>query len=121
MSTWTSDELDALDRAREIRVAGRRDDGTLRTPVIIWHVVVDGVLYARSVRGPGGGWYRGVTRNGTGSVSWHDETRDATFASDASHEAAIDDAYFAKYGHGAATQSLMGDEVKRTTLRIDPA
>ncbi|GAA1940880.1 DUF2255 family protein [Agromyces allii] len=120
MSTWTPEELTALDRAGEIRVAGRRDDGSLRTPVIIWHAVVDGSLYARSVRGPEGGWYRGVTRNSEGTVSWGGQTRDVTYTRDDSHDAALDDAYFAKYGRGSATQSLMKPEVKATTLRIDP-
>ncbi|MFF2371864.1 DUF2255 family protein [Agromyces sp. NPDC058110] len=120
MSTWTAEELTALDRASEIRVAGRRDDGTLRTPVIIWHAVVDGALYARSVRGPSGGWYRGVTRNAEGTVSWGGQTREVAYTHDDSHDAALDDAYFAKYGRGASTQSLMTPEARATTLRIDP-
>ncbi|KQM81505.1 DUF2255 family protein [Agromyces sp. Leaf222] len=120
MSTWTPAELGELDRVGEIRVAGRRDDGSLRTPVIIWHAVVDGALYARSVRGPEGGWYRGVTRNSDGTVSWGGQTRDVTYTRDDSHERELDEAYFAKYGNGSATQSLMSAAVKATTLRIDP-
>ncbi|ANJ27945.1 DUF2255 family protein [Agromyces aureus] len=120
MSTWTPEDLTALDRAGEIRVAGRRDDGSLRTPVVIWHAVVDGSLYARSVRGPEGGWYRGVTRNSEGTVSWGGPAREVTYTRDESHEAELDAAYFAKYGRGSATQSLMKPEVKATTLRIDP-
>ena len=51
MSAWTAAELQALDRIGEVRVAGRRQDGSLRTLTIVWHVVVDENLYVRSVRG----------------------------------------------------------------------
>ena len=121
MSTWTADELETLDRAGEIRVAGRRDDGSLRTPVIIWHVVVDGVLYARSVRGAEGKWFVGVMRNGTGTITWGGQTREVSYTLDASHDDAIDDAYFAKYGRGSASQSITSDVARQTTLRIDPS
>ena len=47
-----------LDRASQVRVAGRRADGSSRTLVIVWHVVVDGELYLRSVKGPQGEWYK---------------------------------------------------------------
>lgn len=42
MSTWTDAELAQLDRDAEVRVAGRRADGSSRTLTIVWHVVVDG-------------------------------------------------------------------------------
>jgi hypothetical protein len=38
MSTWTSDELDALAAATELRISTRRPDGTLRPAVPIWVV-----------------------------------------------------------------------------------
>lgn len=121
MTDWTASELDTLDRIGEIRVAGRRDDDTLRPLVIIWHVVVDGALYVRSVRGPDGKWYQGVMRRMEGAIAWDDQTRDVSYVHDLEHEAAIDSAYFAKYGRGSSSQSLMSAEVKATTLRIDPA
>ena len=93
----------------------------VRASVIIWHVVVDGVLYARSVRGPEGKWYVGVMRNGTGTITWGGQTRDVAYTLDASHDDAIDDAYFAKYGRGSASRSITTDLAKQTTLRIDPS
>jgi hypothetical protein len=30
--TWTQDELERIGRASELRIAGRRKDGTLRRP-----------------------------------------------------------------------------------------
>ena len=57
--TWTQDELERIGRASELRIAGRRKDGTLRRLVIIWAVRVGDAIYARSVHGPDGGWFRG--------------------------------------------------------------
>jgi len=121
MTAWSDDDLKTLARIGEIRVAGRQDDGTLRPLVIIWHVVVDGALYARSVRGTSGKWYEGVARNWTGAISWSGQTHDVTYVLDSSHDDAVDDAYFAKYGRGAAAQSITSAAATATTMRIEPA
>lgn len=121
MTDWTASELASLDRVSEIRVAGRRDDGSLRTPVIVWHVVVDGALYVRSVRGGDGKWYRGVLKRMEGTISWDGQTRDVRYLHDGDHDAEIDDAYFAKYGRGSASQSITSDAATATTLRVEPA
>ena len=119
-SGWTDAELGELDRASEVRVAGRRADGTSRTPVIVWHVVVDGTLYLRSVKGPQGQWYRGVARYFEGFLSWAGQTRAVTFTLDSSHDSEIDAAYTAKYGNGSATGAITNDLSTETTLRVDP-
>ena len=120
MPTWTAVELRSLDRAHEIRVAGRRKDGSLRTLTIVWHVVVDGALYVRSVNGADGQWYKGVTRHLEGAVSWDGQTRDARYTPDDSHDASIDTAYAGKYGTGSATRAITNGKATATTLRIDP-
>ena len=120
MSEWSSEELSSLDKAREIRVAGRRQDGTIRTLVIVWHVVVDGALYVRSVRGEQGQWYRGVQRHFEGAISWATSLREVVYTLDSSHDDEIDAAYTAKYGTGSATRSITNDTARQTTLRIDP-
>jgi hypothetical protein len=58
--TWTPEELAAIDAAHEIKIAGRRRDGTLRRPVTIWLVRVGDDLYVRSVNGADAAWYRGT-------------------------------------------------------------
>ncbi|WP_457101702.1 DUF2255 family protein [Microbacterium sp. P5_E9] len=118
--TWTDQELEELDRAYEVRVAGRRAVGSSRTLTIVWHVVVDGRLYLRSVKGPDGQWYRGVTRHFEGSLRWGSTTRDVRYTLDASHDDAIDAAYFAKYGSGSPSRSITSALAKQTTLRVDP-
>lgn len=120
MSDWTAQELQTLDEAHEIRVAGRRRDGTLRTLVIVWHVIVDGALYARSVKGVGGQWYKGVARHFEGAIDWAGHTRDVTYTLDSTHDAQIDAAYLAKYGDGSPTRAITSAIAKETTLRIDP-
>jgi hypothetical protein len=120
MSTWTTQDLEMLARVSEIRVAGRRRDGSARTLVTVWHVVVDGALYVRSVYGRQGQWYKGVTRHLQGFVSWGRETHPVTYIPDHTHNPAIDAAYFAKYGKGAPSQHIASADAKTTTLRIEP-
>ncbi|WP_432883009.1 DUF2255 family protein [Kribbella sp. CA-245084] len=120
MSTWTADELQALDRISEIRVAGRRQDGSLRTLTIVWHVVVNGNLYVRSVRGAEGSWYKGVIRHYEGAISWDGKTRDVTYIPDATADDQLDAAYYKKYGNGSATDAIVNPKAKPTTLRVEP-
>ncbi|MEN2740680.1 DUF2255 family protein [Microbacterium sp. X-17] len=120
MSDWTKEELNELSRAYEVRVAGRRQDGSARPLVIVWHVVVDGVLYLRSVRGPEGKWYQGVTRYGEGFLNWGGQTREVTYTHDDSRDGAIDVAYSAKYGNGSPTRAITNALATETTLRVDP-
>ncbi len=120
MSTWTERELRELDEAYEVRVAGRHADGSQRTLTIVWHVVVDGRLYLRSVRGTEGHWYQGVIQHFQGFLRWGSTTREVAFTLDPSHDDAVDTAYVAKYGSGAPTRSITNAIARETTLRVDP-
>lgn len=118
--TWDPADLAAIDAAGESTVAAYRPDGTLRTPRIIWHVVADGQLFIRSVRGADGAWYRGVERTGTGVLEAGDIRTEVAFVRDDTHDAAIDDAYRAKYGTGSAVRSITTSQATATTLRVEP-
>ncbi|MGZ0152899.1 DUF2255 family protein [Kribbella sp. WER1] len=120
MTSWTAAELQALDRVGEIRVAGRRNDGSVRTLTIVWHVVVDGKLYVRSVRGAEGSWYKGVVRHHEGAISWNGRTRDVSYVPDAAADDQLDAAYLAKYGNGSATRAIINETARATTLRVEP-
>lgn len=87
----------------------------------MWHVVVNGALYVRSVYGPNGQWYKGVVRHHEGFVSWRGDPRPVTYIPDHSNDAAIDSAYFAKYGNGAPSRHITSSDAKTTTLRIEPS
>ncbi|MGW2092245.1 DUF2255 family protein [Promicromonospora sukumoe] len=119
-ATWTPEDLAAIDGDGELRVAAHRPDGTLRTPRIVWHVVVDDALFIRSVRGQDGAWYRGTQRTGTGAIDAGGVHADVTFTPDDAHDEAIDRAYHAKYGNGSAVRSITSPVATATTLRVDP-
>lgn len=121
MSSWTDEELGALGRAREIRVAGRREDGSLRRLTIIWQVVVDGKVYVRSVRGVDGVWYQGVIRRHEGVITWDEQPRNVVYIPDDSADDLVDAAYYAKYGNGSSSDAITSPTAKVTTLRVEPA
>jgi hypothetical protein len=119
MSEWTTADLAAVDRDGELHVGAYRPDGTLRAPTIVWHVVVDGHLFIRSVRGEGGAWYRAVRRTGTGAIEAGGVRVDVSFARDDTHDEAIDRAYHDKYGNGSPVLSITSATATATTLRVD--
>ena len=120
MTDWTSADLAAIDHDRELHVAARRPDGTLRPSRIVWHVVVDANLYIRSVRGQDGAWYKVARRTGTGAIDAGGVHAEVTFTPDDTHDEAIDRAYHAKYGNGSPVRAITNPTATATTLRIDP-
>ena len=122
MSAWTSDELATLGRADELRIAGRREDGSLRKLVIIWMVTLDDELYVRSVRGPDAAWFRGTQLQGIGRIVSGRLEKDVTFTRVTDLDDALDDVYRAKYGsYPSAVESITSPVARSTTLRVDPA
>ncbi|MEL4317521.1 DUF2255 family protein [Leifsonia sp. YIM 134122] len=121
MAEWTEAELDSIDRARELRIAGRRTDGTLRKLVIIWHVRVDDAIYVRSVNGPEAAWFRGTQVQGRGRIESGGVSMDVAFTRDDTRDAEIDAAYRDKYGNGASVQAIVSAQALSTTLRVDPS
>lgn len=98
MTTWTSDELDRIGDAEELRIAALRPDGTLRNPVTIWVVRQDNELYVRSFKGAGAGWYRGTQTSHEGHVEAGGVDKDVTFVDvGRGRDEPIDAAYRAKY------------------------
>ncbi len=120
MSDWTADELARIGRARELRIAGLRADGTLRKLVIIWQVRVGDDIYVRSVNGPSAAWYRGTQELGEGHIESGGISKDVTFTNDDLKDSEIDAAYRAKYGNGGPVQSITSSIATSTTLRVDP-
>ena len=102
MSAWTSDELDRIGSADELKIASLRSDGTLRKPKIIWVVRVGDDLYVRSAYGLEAPWFRGTQVRHEGRIWAGGIEKDVIFEDVAETEAGIhdrlDDAYRAKYG-----------------------
>ena len=123
MTTWTTDELDRIGNATELRVTSLRKDGTLRPYVIIWVVRVGDDLYIRSAYGADNPWFRRATASGEGRVKAGGVERDVTFAAAAPDaHGAIDAAYHAKYDRygPAIVGTVVGENAMTTTLRLIP-
>ena len=120
MPEWNEDDLDRVARAEELRIAGRRADGSLRSPVIIWHVRVGDSLYVRSVLGPDAAWFTGTQVRGEGRIDSGGVSLDVSFVRDNAKDPEVDTAYTAKYGTGKDVVAIISDLATSTTLRVDP-
>lgn len=118
---WNANELAMFGEQPLLRIATTRPDGTLRSPVIIWAVVVGNDLYVRSVRGEAGGWYRRLQQNPVARIESGGLERDVmAVAADRALDQAIDAAYLAKFGPSSAVDSITTPAAKATTLELVP-
>ena len=124
MTTWTSDELNRIGTAEELRIASLRHDGTLRKPVIIWVVRVGDDLYVRSVNGRTSAWFRGVQTRYEGHIRAGGVDKDVTFVEEADPDSndQIDAAYRTKYRRYAASiiNSIISPEARAATIKLTP-
>lgn len=124
MSGWSEEELAAIGRADEIRVASLRPDGTLRGFVTIWSVRVEAGVYVRSAHGLDNPWYRRAVKSGRGRVQARGVERDVVFEAPEPEVAeAVTAAYHAKYDRygPAIVGTVVTAEAVRSTLRVEPA
>jgi hypothetical protein len=122
MTSWTNDELARIGDAGELEIAGRRPDGTLRKPRIVWAVRLGERLYVRSVNGPDAAWYRGVRGRMQGHIDAGGVDRDITVV-DADHalDDAVDEAYRSKYRSSpSAVGHITSPEARSTTIELVP-
>ena len=120
MVAFTPDEIARLDRTDELHIAGRRSDGSLRKPVIIWMVTLDNELYVRSVNGPDAAWFRGTQVAGLGHISAGGIDADVAFSRVTDIDDELDAAYAAKYPQYRSAVDRINSAVARaTTLRVD--
>ncbi|MCA9973015.1 MAG: DUF2255 family protein [Anaerolineales bacterium] len=123
MAEWTSDELDKVGNIEELRIAGRKADGTLRQSVIIWVVRVGDALYVRSYRGSDGAWFRGALVRHDGRIWAGGVEKDVAFVEELDPDVndRIDAAYRAKYGrYPQYVAPMLTAEVRATTLKLVP-
>ena len=121
---WSTRELEQLATRDELRIAPRRDDGTLAKPRIVWAVRVDDAVYIRSVNGTDGAWYRSTRARHEGHVSVAAIERDVAFLDIDPADAIgdrIDAAYHAKYAsYPGPVARITAARARATTLRIVP-
>ncbi len=124
MTEWTNDELNRIGNAEELRIAGRKADGTLRKPVIIWVVRVGDALYVRSVNGRSSAWFCGIQVQHEGRIWAGGVEKDVTFVEipDPNINEQIDAAYATKYRRYAASiiDSINSTQARVATLKLVP-
>jgi hypothetical protein len=124
MTAWTSDELDKIGTAEELRIASLRHDGTLRKPVTIWVVRIGDDLYVRSYRGRGGAWFRGTQERQAGRIQSGGVDKEVTFVEeiDPGINDQIDAAYRAKYRRHSASyvDPMVAPEARAATVKLVP-
>ncbi|MEZ4727106.1 MAG: DUF2255 family protein [Caldilineaceae bacterium] len=124
MSTWTSEELNKIENAEELRIASLRSDGSLRKWVTIWVVRRGDELYVRSVNGRTSAWFRGVQTRHEGRIQAGGVEKDVTFVeeADAALNDQIDDVYRTKYRRYAASiiDSINSPQARAATIKLVP-
>lgn len=122
-TTWTSDELAAIETTDELRLAPRRRDDSLATARTVWALRVGDDLFVRSVNGPSAAWYRGVQERHQGHVQAAGVGRDVVFEDAGSKlDDQIDAAYRSKYRRYAAgtLDRITSPQARSTTIRVRP-
>ena len=123
MPSWTSDELNKIEKAEELQIASLRRDGTLRDLVTIWVVRLGDDLYVRCVNGRAGAWFRGTQTRHEGRIRAGGVNKEVTFAdSDPGIHDQIDAAYRSKYRRYAANivNSVLTPQARASTLKLAP-
>lgn len=122
MSKWTSDELNKIGTAEELKIASLQRDGTLRKPVIIWVVRLGDDLYVRSVYGRTSAWFRGVLTRHEGQIQAGGVVKDITFVEepDSAVNDQIDSVYRSKYRRYASSiiNSIISPEARSATIKL---
>ena len=120
---FSSDNLRAIDRAKEIDVETSAGPGADVHRTTIWVIVDEDEVLVRSWRGVTARWYREALANP--AVAIHvDGRRFAARAVPARDPASIARASAGlerKYAGDPATASMVRDEIVETTLRLEPA
>jgi hypothetical protein len=121
-AAFAADVLRRFDETKVVEIETVSPKGAKHS-VKIWIVVVDGVPYVRSVRGPKGRWYRELLARGEGAIVAGGKRTPVKAKRDKT-KAAIDrtsDALRRKYKtSGASLASMLRVDVLDTTVRLEP-
>jgi hypothetical protein len=123
MGMWTSDELDEIAAADELRLASARRDGTLRNPVTIWVVRHGDDLYVRPVNGRTGAWFRGTQDRHEGHINAGGVDKDVRFVeADDDVNDEIDAAYRTKSRRYPASyiRPVVSPAARAATIKLVP-
>ena len=120
---WTSEQLQHIDSSREMEIASRRDDGTLRPWLPIWVVCVGNQVYVRTWYRRTTGWFGHVVKTRQARIRVPRLETDVIVEdigdSDGDLRCAVDAAYLAKYApRGGSDGQMTTDSAAATTLRL---
>jgi hypothetical protein len=122
--TWSPDDLERIGSARELQIAVKRDDGTLRRWVPIWVVLVDEQIYVRTWYRRETGWFGHVLSSRRARIRVPGVEADVAVKDvgrgTALLRAGVDTAYRTKYGSSSSTASMVTPEAAATTLQLSP-
>lgn len=123
-AAWSPAELQGINAARELHIASRRADGTLRPWVPIWAVSTGGLVYVRTWYRRDTGWFGHVLASRRARIRVPGLEADVTIedvgAGTPELRAGVDAAYEAKYGRGGGTGQMVSAEAAAATLRLNP-
>lgn len=122
MASFPADVVERFDKEKTVEIETQSPAGTKHS-VPIWIMVVDGVPYVRSVRGPKGRWYRELLARGEGAVVAGGKRVPVKATHDSSPKAieAVSGALRRKYPRsGQSLESMLRADVLDTTVRLDP-
>ncbi|HEX5012771.1 MAG TPA: nitroreductase/quinone reductase family protein [Candidatus Limnocylindrales bacterium] len=120
--SFSSDDLEALAAAEEVRIETQAPEGPSHRTVI-W-VVVDGdEAFVRTYKGPTSRWYREAQANPAVALHVGERRIPATAipATDPDSVERVSAAFRRKYAGDPATPAMVADTVLPTTLRLEPA
>lgn len=124
--TWSPPELERIEAARELHIAVKRSDETLRRWTPIWVVCVDGQVYVRTWHRRDTGWYGQALRSHRARIRVPGLEADVAVedvavegAGTAGLRGHVDTAYRDKYGDPGSS-SMVVAAAAATTLRLSP-
>ena len=123
MSGFSEVVLEKLAETKEVDVETRSAEGKLHS-VIIWIVVVEGVPYVRSYRGPKGRWFRELMARRSGAIKVGRVRYPVrpVLVTDEATNGRVSQAIRAKYKTSrASVAGMVRPEVLATTARLEPA
>jgi hypothetical protein len=123
-AAWSPAELQEISAARELQIASRRGDGTLREWVPIWVVSTGGLVYVRTWYRRDTGWFGHVLASRRARIRVPGLEADVAVEDVGEGmpglRAAINAAYETKYGRGGGTEQMVSAEAAAATLRLNP-
>ena len=123
IATWSPHELQCIEKARELNIAVKRADGTLRRWTPIWVVCADDQVYVRTWYRRDTGWFGHALRSHRARIRVPGLEADVTVEDVGEGPAdlgeRVDTAYRAKYG-SSGSESMVTASAAATTLRLNP-